>query len=195
MTLQEFLEEIAKTAKGKTEERFIQFDEERLRRLGSNFRSEFLAPAKRKLREMLQVRAEIKPDELVDTICEEISSRGLPLVRFTGQMVMTPRGPMASSTPISLEPEKVNREGGLREIAEVFHDAVINMALGGSIYSGLQHDLGVIEDVVNTVESADQPELNSMDEAKLREELKASIIDVKAFIAVFRHKISIGQYR
>ncbi len=194
MTLQGFLEEMAATTKRRAEERFIQFDEEQLRRIGNEFRSEFLAPSKHKLREMLQVRTDIKPEELVETICQEISSRGLPLIKYTGQAIMTPRGPMASSVPISLDPEKVDREGGLRKLAEVFHDAVIDMALGGFIHSGLSRDLDIIEGVINTAKSADQTELSSAEEAKLREELKASIIDVRALIAEFLHRISTGQY-
>lgn len=194
MTLQKFLEEIAETAKRRAEEKFIQFDEERLGRMRTDFRSEFLAPSKRKLREMLQVRAEVKPGELVDIVCEEINSRGLPLVKYGGQMVMTQRGPVASPMPISLEPEKVDREGGLRELAEVFHDAIISLALGGLIYSNLPRDIDIIEGIENTAKSADQPELSSVDESKLREDLKASIIDVRAFIAEFRKRVSTGQY-
>lgn len=194
MTLQKFLEDLAEAAEQKTKEVFIELGGEQLTRMRNEFKSDFLAPSKRKLREMLKVRQNLDPSELVGLACEEINSRGLPLVMFTGQMIMTQRGPMASPMPISLEPGEVNRDGTLRKTAEVFHAAILNVILGGFIYSDLQHDLGLIEGALHTASSAERPELSSAEETKLREELKSSLVDAKVLIAEFGKILSTGQY-
>lgn len=194
MTLQKFLEDLAEAAEQKMIGIFTEVSGEQLFRMRNEFRSEFLTPSKRKLREMLKVRPAVNPSELIDLACEEIDSHGLPLVKFTGQMVMTPRGPMATPVPISLEPGGVNGEEALKKIAEVFHAAVLNAALDGFIYSDLQRDLGIIEGTLHTSASTDSPELSSADETKLREGLKASIIDVKSLIKEFGQILSTGQY-